>query len=104
MFLDTQEITEAYKKLQEKKYIYAVALEISTSLDAQLETKKAQAILDGTIQGKNETERKAHMALVFASDLGDLDEKQAETRAARLAYELAEIEVKRIETLVRWLK
>lgn len=102
MFLDTQEITEAYKKLQEKKYIYAVALEISTSLDAQLETKKAQAILDGTIQGKNETERKAHMALVFASDLGDLDEKQAETRAARLAYELAEIEV--IETLVRWLK
>ena len=102
--LNVDEITTAYRVLQENKVIYASALETSTGLDVELERAKANALANGTVQGKNDTERKAALNTLFSDEIHALEMAEIETRHARLDVELAELEVKRIETLVRWLK
>ena len=102
--LNPEVITEAYDGLTVAKVAYAESLEKSLTLETALEKEKAAALSDGTIQGKNDTERKAAVNLRFAEAITALEDAARATRAARLEVELAEIEVKLVETLVRFLK
>lgn len=102
--LGKETINDAYENLGECKSAYANALEKSLELSAALEKAKAIALSDGTIQGKNDTERKAAVYTQFSDFIECVEEAERITRAARLDVELAEIEVKRVETLIRWLK
>lgn len=102
--LTVQDITDAYELLKLNKERYSRALVKSTLLDAELEARKATALASGAVQGKNEAERKAALLVQFEKHIAHLSQAEAETADARLGCEIAEIEVKRIETLVRWLK
>lgn len=102
--INEEVIHDAYGNLAQAKVSYADALERSLAMDASLEKSKAIALNDGTVIGKNETERKAALSTLFAARIAELEAAERETRSARVEVELAEIEVKRVETLVRWLK
>ena len=104
IFIDTEAINDAYRDMQARKIAYAEALQVSSNADTELERTKSIALANGTIQGKNDTERKAAIAVLFEVEIANLAILENKTAQERLSLDLAEIEVKRVETLVRWLK
>lgn len=102
--IDLNVISDAYEAMATAKVGYNDALEKSLHLNSVLEKEKAVALSNGTVQGKNDTERKAAVGLLFAGLIANVEDAERDTRTARLDVELAEIEVKRIETMIRWLK
>lgn len=102
--LEIHEINQAYSHLKDCKENLASHTENVTTRSLELEKVKAIALSNGTVQGKNETERKAALLLLFEKQTHELEEAERVYRDARLYVEIAELEVKRVETLVRWLK
>jgi hypothetical protein len=82
------------KNFEEKDIAF---IEFKSSLDIQI----AQAIVDGKIEGKNETERKANVEIVFGVENKRLRSISKDVAEARLQLDLAEIEVSRMQALLR---
>jgi hypothetical protein len=99
--MNTEKITIVYTGLMAAKRDYYQASEGALVQRARLESARLKALADGTIQGKNETEREAKARELFADAYGIQAELDAGERFARLALDLAQIEVEMVRAQIR---
>jgi hypothetical protein len=98
--LTPDNVSQAHVALAEaRNAIFGVAT-VLDQIKVQLKTQRAQAVADGRISGKNEDVREAQSREIFAADYAALADAEAELDKAQLAYDLAEIEVKRQRALI----
>jgi hypothetical protein len=99
--MNTEKIGIVYCGLMVAKRDYYQASEGALVQRARLESARLKALADGTIQGKNETEREARARELFADAYGIQAELDAGERYARLALDLAQIEVEMVRAQMR---
>lgn len=58
-----------------------------------LETARAELLLDGRLDGKNETQREAQARRLLAREVAELEVNEALARRAKNAAELARLDV-----------
>lgn len=97
-------IKSAYQTLQAAKRSYAAAAAAETECERRLEDARLRAIADGRITGKNEAERAAMSHMLLADLIAEFQSRQDRTREARLAMELAALEVECLRTELRLLE
>jgi len=97
-----QDITEATNKL-------SVILETLAKIDSQLVTTKfdleeleAQAVDAGTIQGKNEAERKAQLRMMFKPERNEITDLEAD-KACLLRYADKHRSILKSYYMILWL-
>lgn len=78
-------------------------------LAAQLQLKRAKAVMDGTNPGKNEDQREAFNRETFKEEYAQLDKLQqeldkakAESAFEQLAYDIAHLNVERVERVLKF--
>ena len=78
-------------------------------LAAQLQLKRAKAVLDGTNPGKNEDQREAFNRETFKEEYAqleklqqELDKARAESAFEQLAYDIAHLNVERVERVLKF--
>jgi hypothetical protein len=101
--MDEQTISSAYGRLAKSKQDLWQVAERVTARRIALERAQAMALVSGEISGRNEAERQAQARERLHGEYAELEAAEAEERRARLDYDLARIEVERIETVLRWL-
>ena len=65
------------------------------------ESKLLAGLMDGSIAGKNQTERDAAARQVLAAEYAAMVDAEQEERAAKLEYDIACLEVARVRALLR---
>ena len=98
--LTPENVNQAHVAQAEARNAIFDAITARDQLKAQLKTQKAQAVADGRISGKNEDVREAQAREIFAAEYASLAQAEMELDKAQLAFDLAEIEVKRQRALI----
>jgi len=101
--MDEQTIGEAYARLQQARMALWRAAEQAIQARLTLEKERAARLMTGEIAGKNEAEREARARELLTSLYEAVEAAEADERRARLEYDLARLEVERVEALLRWL-
>lgn len=99
--MDEQTITEAFRKLYRTRQELWQASEKTIAARIELEKERAARLLSGEIIGKNEAERDARARELLTRLFIDVEAAETAERQSRIAYELAKIEVERIDFLLR---
>lgn len=99
--MNTEKVGIVYTALMAAKRDFYQAAEGALVQRGRLESARLKALADGTIQGKNETEREAKARELFAEAYAVQAELDAGERFARLALDLAQIEVEMIRAQMR---
>ena len=99
--MDELTINTAYSILAEKKLLLSQTAERVIEFTYVLDTKKVQALQDGTIEGKNAEIRDAVSREFLKSEYADLKLAEYDANVARTDYDLAQIEVSRVQALLR---
>jgi ADP-ribose pyrophosphatase YjhB (NUDIX family) len=99
--MNEQAITDAFRKLYKARQDWFNASEHMSICRRELERERAVRIQTGEIFGKNEAERDARARELFPSLFAALEDAEQRDRQARLAYDLAKIEVERLDFLLR---
>jgi len=95
------QLTEAYSMLDELRSKMADDANHCAAYAFTLETMKAEFILAGTIQGKNETERAASTRSLLKSAYESIDDADRVFRRSRANFENAERRVEYLRALLR---
>jgi hypothetical protein len=101
--MNDQTITDAFRKLYEARRNWAQASEKTIAIRQALEHERAARLMTGEIAGKNEAEREARARELLTNLYLELEAAERDERAARLAHDLARIEVERMDYLLRWM-
>ena len=99
--ITAKEIDEAYRALANAQRFMAVAGSVAVEAKTDYDRKLKAGLADGTIAGKNADLREAAAAEVLAVEVMDLDAARENERQARLALDLAQTEVSRVQALLR---
>lgn len=104
MILNADTINHAYDMLLVSKDSASEKTLIATDYKAILEAEIAHFIVGGEVVGKNAEERKAFLENKFAPGYAESRAKDRLAELARVQVELAQIEVSRINTIVRYME
>lgn len=99
--MDEQTITAAYGKLAQTRMELWGATERTIRARLDVEKERAARMMTGEIAGKNEAEREARARELLHSLFTELENAEADERQARLQFDLAKIEVERVELIVK---
>ena len=99
--LNLDEITIVYQQVASAKEALHDIGEMVINAEMALEAAKAVAISTGEINGKNQAQRDANIAIMFADQIAELERLQKDHRQAKLDHELALLELSRIKMLMR---
>ena len=99
--MDELTINTAYSILAEKKQALADKAEKVIEFTYKLETKKAVALQDGTIEGKNAEIRDAVAREFLKIEYDDLKLAEYDESVARVEFDIAQFEVSRVQALLR---
>ena len=99
--MDEQTINKVYGILGEKKLALAEKSEKVIEFRYILETKKAIAIQEGAIEGKNAEIRDAVARELLKTEYDDLKLSEYDESVARIEFDLAKLNVERIQALLR---
>lgn len=91
----------AYQGLADTKSEVAHAEQVATEARRELAQQEAYAITKGEIEGKNAEQRKANLALMLSGWYDDAQNAEDALQEAKLAYELAAIEVNSLRYQLR---
>ena len=101
--MDTEKINKAYDELRiAKSNHYKAAFQYALAR-ADLENEKAAALRDGRIDGKNAELREAVARELFPKIYGRLEKLDELQREARFILDVAQIEVDRLDMIIRYL-
>jgi hypothetical protein len=104
MILNTDTINHAYDMLLVSKDSASEKAILAADYKAVLEAEVAHFIVGGEVVGKNAEERKAFLENKFAPGYADLRMKERAAELARVQVELAQIEVNRINAILRYME
>lgn len=96
-----EELDKAYRELILRRMIYMEESAEKISLETIVADHLGQALLAGTITGKNETERKAAHQGANQELYQALADQINDARVAQIEYEKANLEVERLKALLR---
>ena len=102
--MEILEINKVFDDLANAQISSYLAAETAGSLNAKLKFGKAQALLDGKIEGKNEEMREAAARTVFYDLYAQVDQANAELRLSAYKLTQAQIAVDRITWTIRYLE
>jgi hypothetical protein len=103
MPISEQVIDEAYQKLSKARFDAWQAAERVAMRRADLQRARANRIVTGEINGRNEVERDAQARAMLPDEFAALERAELEDRRAGIAVELCRIEIERIQTVIRYL-
>jgi hypothetical protein len=98
------DLNKAYEDLSEAKGEYITASTHLETLKATIETRTATALYHGEIEGKNDAQRKGAAMEMFSQDYEELAQLQHNYANAKYHYEVAQIEVDRVRSLLRLME
>jgi hypothetical protein len=104
MYLNANTINNAYDALKANRASASEKSMIAADYKAVLEAEIAHFIASGEMVGSNDKERKAFLENKFAPGYADLRMKERHAELARVQVELAQIEVSRINALLRYME
>ena len=99
--INSDVINEAYSNLAIALRDHAFTAVGLQRAKEELETEILQAIHGGVIDGRNEQQRQAQARELFPQLFDNVAMRTAEEQDAKLAYDLAKIEVERVRALLR---
>ena len=99
--MEPHEITVAYQYLIESTKDYAANSEHVIETKAELDKNIAMAYANGSVQGKNQSERDGWIAQNFEKQTKALEVAQSDERKAKLQLDIARIEVEKVRALLR---
>jgi CRISPR/Cas system CMR-associated protein Cmr1 (group 7 of RAMP superfamily) len=97
-------ITTAYDALTNARRELWGATERATRARMDLEKERGARILTGEIVGKNEAERDARARELLTSLFEAVEAAEVDERSARMTFDLARIEVERIDAVLRLIQ
>jgi hypothetical protein len=107
MFVATMDLSDQLcirtTDLTTRKLDLAKTADHVATLKHALEFAKAQAIDTGEIVGKNAEMREARVRLTFAEQYDELHRAEREYYQARVQHDIAELELRETQTLIRML-
>lgn len=103
MITDKQ-INAAYDDLRRATQDLARATELEAAQRAALESKKAELLAMGTIDGKNAEVREGQLRERLAEEYAALTNEQNRLAGARTVVTVCQIEVERCKTLLKFLE
>jgi hypothetical protein len=103
MPISEQVIDEAYQKLSRARFDAWQAAERLTMRRADLLRARAQRVVAGEINGRNDAEREAQARSLLPAEFAEVERADLEDRRAAIAVELCRIEIERIQTVIRYL-
>lgn len=101
MTLTATEINHAYDRQHDALHDLHLATLNEMERKRQLETRRAEILDSGEIDGKNAELREAQLKVRVHAELLNLDEAQAEVRRAEHSLRLAQLAVERCKTLLK---
>jgi cell division protein FtsL len=104
MIVNADTINNVYNSLISEKITAADKTRIAEDYEAILKSEIALLTTQGEVIGKNAEERKAFIDSHFAEGYAELRNKQRSAEIARLQLEISQIEVSRVNTLVRYME
>jgi hypothetical protein len=104
MSIIEEQINNAYNALSATKLIASEKYLTAIDYKAVLEAEVAHFIVGGEVVGKNAEERKAYIENKFAPGYAELRAKERLAELTKVQVELAQIEVKRIESILRLME
>lgn len=104
MSLIEEQINNAYNALVATKTVAVEKMLTAIDYKAVLEAEVAHFIVGGEVVGKNAEERKAYLENKFAPGYAELRAKERISELAKAQVELAQIEVKRVEAILRLME
>jgi rhamnogalacturonyl hydrolase YesR len=96
-----QEAMSAYVNLSDATMVYGELQSKLIKKEAALDTYIAEGTMAGIVTGKNPDERKASARQAYKAIYDEVERDADEVRHAKLVMEVADIEVKKINTLIR---
>ena len=99
--LSNKDIYTAYEELAKAHKTVYLHGERAIEAKAELELKKAEALVSGSVVGKNQQARDAALRGLLAPQHASLEIAEADSRAARLELDLARAQVSRVQALLR---
>lgn len=99
-----EQINHAYDMLLVSKDNASEKALVAADYKAVLEAEVAHFIASGEMVGSNDKERKAFLENKFAPGYAELRAKERLAELAKVQVELAQIEVKRIEAILRLME
>jgi hypothetical protein len=104
MIINADTINNTYDALKATKASASEKTLTATDYKAVLDAEIAHFITGGEMVGNNDKERKAFLDNKFAPGYADLRMKERQAELARVQVELAQIEVNRISTIIRYME
>ncbi len=102
--ITARHINEAYDDLSRATRAVAAVTDQEAARRAALETKKAELLAMGTIDGKNAEVREAQLRDRLATEYAELADVQSNVAGARTNLAVCQIEVERCKTLLKLLE
>lgn len=102
--ITARHINEAYDDLGRATQDLARATELEAARRTALETKKAELLTMGTIDGKNAEIREGQLRDRLATEYAELADVQGGAARARTHLAVCQIEVERCKTLLKLLE
>lgn len=99
--MDPQIINDAYDELIARREMLRVAETKKFMAEQVYEGALAHGVADKTIGGKNDLERDSSIAIVLKDEIYERDEAKLQQMSAKAAYDIAELDVKRVEALLK---
>ncbi len=102
--ITAQDINYAYDRQHDAMHDLHVATLKEVQRKRELDTRRAEILDSGEIDGKNAELREAQLKVRVHAETLNLDEAQAEVRKAEFSLRLAQVEVDRCKTLLKLLE
>ena len=99
--MDTNELTKAYDDVAKFTDAAFMAGRDLAACKEAFENKAARSIMDGTITGKNDTERKAASIMLYQKDYAEMNKCNDEYGQAKNSLALAEIHLDCLRDILR---
>jgi uncharacterized small protein (DUF1192 family) len=103
MPISEQIIDEAYHKLSKARFDAYQAAERLAMRRMELQHARAERVVAGQINGKNETEREAQARTLLHEEFAAVEVAELEERRAAITMEICRLEIERIQTVIRFL-
>jgi hypothetical protein len=99
--MDTNELTKAYDEVAKFTDAAFMSGRVAIACKEAFENKSARAIMDGTITGKNDTERKAASIMLYQKDYAEMNAANDSYEMQRNELTLAKIHLDCLRDILR---
>lgn len=104
MPISEQVIDETYRKLWKAKLEASHAATRLAMRRAELVRARADLVVNGKINGRNDSEREAQARVLLPEEFAAVERAELEDKRAAIDVELCRIEIERIQAIIRFLE